>query len=80
MPGRDGTGPMGRGIMTGRGRGFCAVSYGTGLGLGLGYRRGLERGFFAASAAAKTEKEALEETKELIEKRLAEINMQPKSL
>ncbi len=26
MPGFDGTGPMGRGAMTGGGRGFCAVN------------------------------------------------------
>jgi hypothetical protein len=27
MPGFDGTGPMGRGPMTGGGRGFCAMPY-----------------------------------------------------
>lgn len=42
MPGRDGTGPMGKGAMTGRGFGGClgqgSASYGTGL------RRGGLRG------------------------------------
>ncbi len=38
MPGRDGTGPMGMGAMTGRRMGFCI---GTGLGLrGMGRGRG----------------------------------------
>ena len=41
MPGRDGTGPMGMGPVTGRGAGFCRVSRAAGrLGLGLGVRRG----------------------------------------
>lgn len=51
MPGRDGTGPMGGGTMTGRGLGIFngvnAVRRGTGLsqgfGLGLAYRRGFGR-------------------------------------
>jgi hypothetical protein len=38
MPGRDGTGPVGRGAMTGRGMGYCAVAgnevYGRGAGRG----------------------------------------------
>ncbi len=61
MPRRDGTGPMGRGAMTGRGLGLCteantgrygaglAQGYGHGLGLGFGQRMGLgfgcRRGF-----------------------------------
>lgn len=39
MPGRDGTGPMGQGRLTGRGLGPC----GRGLGRGVGLRRGLRR-------------------------------------
>lgn len=60
MPGRDATGPMGRGAKTGRGLGNCAPSAGAdisntssdmvGYGRGLGMRRGLGngtgRGFF----------------------------------
>lgn len=46
MPRGDGTGPLGRGAMTGRGLGFCSGSnlVGRGVGLGLGLlavRRGL---------------------------------------
>ncbi|MGI6706660.1 MAG: DUF5320 domain-containing protein [Clostridia bacterium] len=49
MPRGDGTGPMGRGPMTGRGAGFCAgfaapgyanlFVYGRGFGRGKGFRR-----------------------------------------
>lgn len=46
MPGRDRTGPLGQGEMTGRGLGPCNGEntgfYGSGLGCGLG--RGLGRG------------------------------------
>jgi hypothetical protein len=49
MPGRDGTGPMSAGSMTGRGAGNCAVrpgmrnrnnQGGRGCGFGMGMRRG----------------------------------------
>jgi len=46
MPGRDGTGPLGQGALTGRGLGVCtganARFYGAGRGFGTG--RGLGRG------------------------------------
>lgn len=42
MPRRDGTGPTGRGPMTGRGAGPCA---GAGTGAGRGFGRGPGRGF-----------------------------------
>ena len=48
MPGFNQTGPMGRGPMTGRGRGLCAsqgASFGPVSGCGLGYRRGRGRAF-----------------------------------
>ncbi|MDD4319272.1 MAG: DUF5320 domain-containing protein [Candidatus Peribacteraceae bacterium] len=44
MPAFDGTGPMGRGAMTGRGRGCCAGN-GRGMGRGFGFGRGF-CGFF----------------------------------
>ncbi|MDD2294724.1 MAG: DUF5320 domain-containing protein [Eubacteriales bacterium] len=52
MPGRDGTGPLGQGAMTGRGLGVCTganvgffgAGRGCGMGLGGGYGRGM-RGF-----------------------------------
>jgi len=63
IPGRDGTGPLGAGPMTGRGSGFCkganVVSYGgPGLGSGPGptFRRGgVCRGFAINEAAPETQ-------------------------
>jgi hypothetical protein len=52
MPGRDGTGPMGMGPMTGRGAGFCggfaAPGYANPIGYGFGRGRGFKRMFYAA--------------------------------
>ena len=49
MPGGDGTGPMGRGPMTGRGLGLCAgyssPGYAANPGYGRGFGRGWGRGF-----------------------------------
>jgi hypothetical protein len=59
MPGGDGSGPMGRGPMTGRGAGYCAgynmpgfanpnfprMGMGWGPGRGFGYGRGFGRGY-----------------------------------
>jgi hypothetical protein len=44
MPGRDGTGPLGVGAMTGRGLGACAGTATAERCLGLGFRRGQGRG------------------------------------
>ncbi len=46
MPGLDGTGPQGRGPMTGRGIGYC-IGYvnPTYLGIGRGIRGGVGRGY-----------------------------------
>ena len=69
MPGRDGTGPMGRGAMSGRGFGACTgaknVRGGTGLGQGLGrgFRRGIGRNFITDTSVSKTQKELMEEPK-----------------
>ena len=65
MPGRDGTGPIGRGPMMGRGLGPCSGA-GTFRRRGLGYRRGL----------AQTDKDLLIEQKELLQRRLDMINKQ----
>jgi hypothetical protein len=88
MPGRDGTGPLGQGAMTGRGLGFCtvgkAVKYGAGLGLGLGLgfgcRRGIGRFFSNGQTISETRKEWLEEEKGLLESRIEMINTQLKNL
>ena len=45
MPGYDGTGPLGRGPMTGGGFGRCTGYGGRGYGYGAGYGRGSGRGF-----------------------------------
>ena len=47
MPGRDKTGPVGQGPMTGRGLGNCTGGrgdYGRGFGGGFGFRHGFGRG------------------------------------
>jgi len=53
MPGGDGTGPIGRGPMTGRAAGFCSgysgpgyANPGYGRGLGRGWGRGFGRGYW----------------------------------
>ena len=67
MPGRDGTGPTGTGPMTGR-------------GLGLSCRRGLGSGFGRAFAvnqsSTKTQKELLQEQKNILQNRLETIERQ----
>ena len=92
MPGRDGTGPMGAGPMTGRGFGICtganAVRYGAGrgmgLGLGLGCRRGFGYGFGRGSAvyeiSPKTQEELLKEQKTISQERLEAIDQQLENL
>ncbi len=74
MPGRDGTGPMGIGPLTGRGMGFCRVSRPIGrLGLGLGFRRGFGNNFYAGTS---NRKQALEEQKEILKDQLDWINQE----
>jgi len=88
MPRGDGTGPMGLGLMTGRGFGSCsganAVKFGTGFGLGLGCRRGFGRGvgrdLKANQTDSRTQKELLEEQKELLQSRLNVIDKQLENL
>lgn len=73
MPGRNGTGPMGAGPMTGRGFGYCP-------GVGYACRRGFRSGFGAYQTSPKTQKEVLIEEKSLIEERLSRIESQLKTL
>lgn len=85
MPGRDGTGPMGRGSMSGKGFGVCneanmggyGVGFGRGLGLGTGF--GCKRGFggpFAGETVVLSDKEILSNQKELLQKRLDMVSKQ----
>lgn len=69
MPGRDGTGPLGFGPMSFgpmTGRGFRAF---------YGCRRGFGRYYFGQNVGM-TEEDILKEEKELLQKRLDDINKQ----
>lgn len=91
MPGRDGTGPMGAGAMTGRGLGGCASASANGqypvYGIGCQRRagrggmqgRGLGRGFAGVYPAA-TQKEALEQQRAALQARLDQVDGQLKNL
>ncbi|MDD3199800.1 MAG: DUF5320 domain-containing protein [Eubacteriales bacterium] len=84
MPGRDGTGPLGLGGMTGRGLGFCSgagsgrfgsgfgAGYGRGLGTRFGY--GCRRGrFFNIAPSESMEQEILSAERDYLEARLNTI-------
>lgn len=72
MPARDGTGPLGRGPLTGRGMGPCGWGAGRGFGRGFGFRR-----FAPAEQPVELSKEEqikiLEEQKRELEARLEEL-------
>lgn len=68
LPRRDGTGPMG------------ASMNGAGLGQGAGYRRGPGRNFAKDFIISKTQKELLQEQKEQLERKLADVSKQLDSL
>ncbi len=85
MPGRDRTGPLGEGPMTGGGLGFCGrglalrKGFGRRLGrFGRGYGRGFGRVYeYPEGSAALTkeeEKKILKEEKAEIEQELKRIN------
>lgn len=84
MPRRDGTGPMGQGAMTGRGMGICNGADYTQYGYGVGYgrrtgfncRRGYSRYYGAGAPVFQQQPVSLKEQKELLERRLKEINNQ----
>ena len=92
MPGRDGTGPMGYGAMTGRGMGACAGApgyrFGAGFGLGFGCHRGFGRGFGRgydwnynpSLEAPRADKEFLEDQKAFLKSRMEAIDKQLENL
>lgn len=86
MPGRNGTGPMGSGAMTGRGLGFCTgtdtVRYGAGAGLGCrrGFGRGFNRNIEMEQTSSKTQKEMLQDQRSLLQSRIDRISKQLESL
>ncbi|HBM15545.1 MAG TPA: hypothetical protein DD381_04260 [Lentisphaeria bacterium] len=84
MPGRDGTGPMGRGAMTGGGFGYCQlqgknnsniVRYGRGtfagrcIGRGLGTGRGFKKRYFDNTSYLENLKDKAISEKQFIEER-----------
>jgi hypothetical protein len=79
MPWRDGTGPEGRGPLTGRGFGPCGRGLGRGFGRGMGFRRfGYGIGYRRPTTEEeiemlKAEKEDLQAVITDIDKRLAEL-------
>lgn len=88
MPGRDHTGPMGRGSMTGKGLGICrnskaqelsSGSRGIGQGFGRGFfcRKGFTgRGFGFAPLSQLSREETLLEEKERLQQELMLINQE----
>lgn len=82
MSGRDGTGPLGSGAMSGRGLGICTgrPQFRLGQGVGFSRRRGLVRNCVFGQIDAMTKKELLEEQKKLLEARLAIISKQLESV
>ena len=90
MPGRDRTGPMGAGTMTGKGMGLCASGVpgcGAGRGMGQGWRRGFGcgRGFGRQSGPKNladdvSRKVLLAEQKRTLENRLEMVNKQLETL
>ena len=87
MPGRNGTGPMGQGQMTGRGRGNCGAGAGAGgrffrgrgcLGRGMGMKMGGGMGMggggvWAAPFTEADEKNMLEQELAMTEARAQEL-------
>lgn len=80
MPGRDGTGPCGRGAATGRGLGFCTGAYagrhavGAGLGFACGCGRRGGRDITTEEVSPETHKQALKLQKAVLEDRLNDID------
>lgn len=71
MPRRDGTGPMGAGSMTGRGLGLVCRR---------GFDRGFGRGFAVNQTTSKTQKELLQEQKDMLQNRIEVIDKQLENL
>lgn len=81
MPGRDGTGPMGFGQMSGKGLGLCSGPNMTSRGSGFG--RGFKTRYcrnFAFCTNADSEKEFLSLQKNLLESKIDYINQKLEQL
>ncbi len=75
MPGFNGTGPLGRGSMTGRGMGPCGAGLGMGQGCRGGYGFGRRR-----FISPKNELSALENEEKMLEEELAAIKEEKSAL
>ncbi|MBA4603074.1 DUF5320 domain-containing protein [Thermoactinomyces mirandus] len=90
MPGKDGTGPMGFGSMTGRGHGRCEWAIKTGNGTGLGRRKGFGLRHGSGHRLGKyskwdmfspeTKRKLLQKQKELFQKRIEAVDKQLENL
>ncbi|MBU0629520.1 MAG: DUF5320 family protein [Candidatus Margulisbacteria bacterium] len=78
MPGRDGTGPWGRGSGTGRGRGVCVPSGKGGCFAGRGGLFGMGRNARYLFSSVNDEASELKTELEMINARLAEIEKEKK--
>ncbi len=81
MAGRDGTGPVGQGPLTGRGMGVCPgarqsrFSFGRGCGMGFGGRARAGLGNrFGGLGFGSNDKEILNEERELLKQRMEQID------
>lgn len=82
MPGRDGTGPVGMGNMSGRGMGFCrhADERRALNKCRFGFGHGLKRSGSLRFSETRTQMDFLTEQKSLLENRLEIINKRLESL
>ena len=79
MPGKDGTGPMGLGALTGRGLGVCQEAKSATIGLENGPRvgrRAYGKGIFSSDIHSDTRKELLLERKKILKNQLNVIDRQ----
>lgn len=85
MPNRDKTGPMGMGLLTGRGFGPCGSGlgrfFGYGRGFGRGFGRGLGRFFGWNQPQTEAEqKQALIDYRKALEEELIDVKKEEDSL
>jgi len=79
MPGFDGTGPMGQGVMTGRGLGPCSRGYAIRRDRGFGFRKimptqSVEPTKEQETQTLENEAKAIEEEQKLLKQELEAIN------
>lgn len=90
MPYFDGTGPLGRGPLTGRGFGPCGDGYGFGFGRRgrgrgfgggfFGFGRGYGRGYGMRPLTSAEEKEVLEDYRDSLKEELSAVDKELEGL